>query len=62
MVLLSGDTGHLFAVERLVRRRCPEFSLGLSADLLHGYNATCHLTKPAAALVFSAVFHQLTQP
>lgn len=62
VITLSGDASHLFALERMVRRRHPEFSLGLSADRIHSYNADCKLTEPICALVFSEVFRSLTRP
>jgi len=61
-ICLSGDAAHLFALERLVRRRHPEFTLGLSADRIHSYNADCKLSEPVCALVFGEVFRSLTRP
>jgi hypothetical protein len=61
-VTLSGDAAHLFDLEQMIRRRHPDFNLGLSADSIHGYNANCKLSKPNCALVFGAVFATLTRP
>lgn len=60
-VTLSGDAGDLAFLEARIRKRVPDFSLGLSADEFHRYNGHAKLTVAACAMVFSELFASLTR-